>query len=129
MSQSLRGKIDYNKIGNDMFPVGIETLPQELQRNLIVMRTLDQKTEDIKTEIDRCSQKYGQEVGRMSEGEREDKSWGPFRRCSRRPLRTVTIKCRWPCRCMRWYVTQVSIVCKKRSFSEIVLLFLSSSRV
>ena len=48
-----------------MFPVGIETLPQELQRNFTVMRTLDQKTE-----IDRCSQKYCQEVGRMSEGER-----------------------------------------------------------
>ena len=53
-----------------MFPVDIETLPQDLQRNFTVMRTLDQKTEDIKTEIDCCSQKYCQEVGRMSEGER-----------------------------------------------------------
>ena len=35
-----------------------------------MMRTLDQKTEDIKTEIDRCSQKYRQEVGKMSESER-----------------------------------------------------------
>ena len=36
-----------------------------------MMRTLDQKTEDIKTEIDRCSQKYRQEVGKMSESESE----------------------------------------------------------
>ena len=50
--------------------VGIETLPQELQRYFTVMRTLDQKTEDIKTEIDRCSQKYRQEVEKMSESER-----------------------------------------------------------
>ena len=60
------GEFGCNKIGNDMFPVDIETLTQERQTNFTVIRTLDQKTEDIKTEIDRCLQMYGQEVGRMS---------------------------------------------------------------
>lgn len=55
---------------NKPLPRGIETLPQELQRNFTVMRTLDQKTEDIKTEIDRCSQSYRQEMGKLSESER-----------------------------------------------------------
>ena len=50
--------------------VGIETLPQELQRNFTVMRTLDQKTEDVKTEIERCSQNYRDEVSRLGDKER-----------------------------------------------------------
>lgn len=50
--------------------LGIETLPQELQRNFTVMRTLDQKTEDVTTEIDRCSQNYRDEVSHLSDKEK-----------------------------------------------------------
>ncbi len=49
---------------------GIETLPQELQRNFTVLRTLDQKTEDVKSEIDHSSRKYRMEVEGLNETER-----------------------------------------------------------
>ncbi|XP_064398780.1 inhibitor of growth protein 5-like isoform X2 [Halichondria panicea] len=52
------------------FLESIETLPQELQRNFTVLRTLDQKTEDIKSEIDQSSQKYRLEVEGLNETER-----------------------------------------------------------
>ncbi len=45
-------------------------LPQDLQRNFTVLRTLDQKTEDIKSDIDRFSQEYRGKVCSLTDLER-----------------------------------------------------------
>ncbi|NWX67339.1 ING4 protein, partial [Promerops cafer] len=40
------------------FSAGIENLPFELQRNFQLMRDLDQRTEDLKSEIDKLATEY-----------------------------------------------------------------------
>ncbi|KAM9170387.1 inhibitor of growth protein 4 isoform 2-T2 [Pangshura tecta] len=43
---------------NSMVAPGIENLPFELQRNFQLMRDLDQRTEDLKSEIDKLATEY-----------------------------------------------------------------------
>ncbi|MEE6485786.1 hypothetical protein FKM82_014405 [Ascaphus truei] len=49
---------------------GIENLPFELQRNFQLMRDLDQRTEDLKSHIDRLSCQYMSNARSMSSEEK-----------------------------------------------------------